>query len=127
LVGAFEHPEHRMGRDYRRPGVPRRDQRGAMPVMHPPGRHHHGRAGLAPERLRRRLVHPDHVGSVAHLDIQRLRVGMPDELGVNLFGTPDEVHADAQMTGRGEGPIHGAPGRMIAAHGVDRYAHGVSG
>ena len=52
---------------------------------------------------------------------------MADELRMNLFGTPDEVHADAQVAGRGESPIHGAPGRMIAAHGVDRYAHGVSG
>jgi hypothetical protein len=46
---------------------------------------------------------------------------------MNLIGTPDEVHANAQMTGSGESPIHGAPGRMIAAHGVDRYAHGGSG
>ena len=32
-----------------------------------------------------------------------------------------------KVSGSGEGSIHGAPGRMIAAHGVDRYAHGVSG
>ena len=52
---------------------------------------------------------------------------MPDELGVYLFGTPDEVHAHAKESGSSESSIHGAPGRMIAAHGVDRYAHGVSG
>ena len=46
---------------------------------------------------------------------------------MNLFGTPDEVHADAQIAGRGESPVHGTPGRMIAAHGVDRYAHWRSG
>ena len=50
---------------------------------------------------------------------------MAHELGTNQLGAADEVDAEPEIARRREGAIDGSAGRMIAAHGVNRNAHGV--
>ena len=48
---------------------------------------------------------------------------MPDELVTNPVGTPYQIDPDAQVPRGRQSAVDGTPGRVIAAHGVDRDAH----
>ena len=65
----------------------------------------------------------DDVGRIDDRDVERLGVGMAHELVADPVGLPYQVDADAEMPRGGQGTVDGTPGRMIAAHGVDRDAH----
>jgi hypothetical protein len=47
---------------------------------------------------------------------------MTHELVTDTVGPADEIDADAEMPRGGKGTVDGTPGRVIAAHGVDRDA-----
>jgi hypothetical protein len=126
-VHAVNHAEHRVRGDHCRASVAGTHQRRGVPILDPGRRHHHRRSRLAAKGQRRRLLHRHDVRGIHHQDIKRVGVGVANQLVTNHLGPADQVDADPEKSCRSQGAVDRTPGRMIAAHGVDRNAHGGSG
>ena len=90
---------------------------------HQIGRHTDRRARLSPERLCGRLGHGNHIWRVDEANVEGALVFVTSHLGPQTLLPPDEIDADAKISGGRHRPVNDAGRRVIAAHGVDRDTH----
>jgi hypothetical protein len=87
------------------------------------GREFDGRAGFAPQCGRGLLGHADMFRSVEDLDVESAGTWMPGQLPLDQSGVANQQKPNLKMPRGNECPVNNAARGIIAAHGVNGYAH----
>ena len=80
-------------------------------------------AGLAPQGRGGRLFHPDRIGGVDDLEIERSGAGMTRQLALDDVTVADEEQPHLKVTRGDQGAVDDRAGPKVAAHRVDGDAH----
>ena len=81
------------------------------------------RTRLPPQCSGRLLGHADMFGGMKDLDVEGAGTGMPGQLPLDQLGVADQQEPDLKMPRRNERTVDDAARGVVAAHGVNGYAH----